>query len=398
MQRIKKLIKYLLCMLTVGCLSKNEDHSELWKTIFEYQNDFRKEHRLSGKFDVLYGSLRPDTENLGHQKDGGFLLAGSIKRTSAERVAELHEREKISPDEVYHTVSYFRKSEYGGGKTYKIRRKTYIPSIPIFTIQNFLNWLEDFVQLISAEEEPDPFLKKSPLYNYLRANYECSIVKSGDSRTLQFQLHERIAKIDSGYYDRMKRFMKFVEFRTEIFFGNEKVKVVEIENNSNSFMVNFVRTKKNLIRDSATILFRTDMRVSFYGLKININNIGYRVKIERKKNEINFSGAYTSTPLHKISGKLLYFLPAGLVKAFIPGNIDEYFRNYFHLLVSGYDSEGARFFTNCVIKKNRMDVFYESEQEVFQKPFRFSGGSDNKISESSRFMRELENKIVEEMK
>ncbi|MBP6739801.1 MAG: hypothetical protein KA146_07405 [Leptospiraceae bacterium] len=365
-----------------------------WKDYFSIQNELRNGYGKTGEFEILYGKLNSKNESKALMADGRLLLGIGGKQIN-DRI-HFQFNESITTGEFFHTISYFKKSEYNNRKTYLVTRKTKLIQVPIYTIKDFLSWIIEFNNYIRMPIG-DTIYTNSNLYHFICEYFDCSTSNENETYTVNFKLNRKLINYDPQYYKRLEKLLEHTQFKTKIYFDTKQNNQIEINNYNKSFQfrINKIEKIPNKIQ------IKTDIVFNYMGLKLEIKNLTHSINVIVNRNKISFDGSFEGLPEHRVSGRLLYIFPPNLVDVFIPGNMEEYLYDSLYLMTKGgANHKGNIFFLNAQISKNKMDVDFYSETEIFSDPLLFlsSNNSDtSKNSSSNNFMRELENKIVEEM-
>ena len=184
-----------------------------------------------------------------------------------------------------------------------------------------------------------------------------------------------------------------VKFKVKLFSKSQKVG--EIYSEGKTIYTKVLHFKKGELQnlENMTLFFEIDMNV--YGLRIQVQNLEYHIAMKHSEIEEVMTGKFPIYPKYKVSGRLFYILPPGLINIFIPQDIEAYLSDYFDLLTRSSDSEGANFTTKIKKEGNHVNVNFESYTEIFQKPFRPLAATKKEKREGRDFYLDFRNKIVE---
>ena len=154
----------------------------------------------------------------------------------------------------------------------------------------------------------------------------------------------------------------------------------------------------NISDKLGTFQILSSINLDYYGLKVNLNEIGYNFIIEKIKNNISTKGFYNKYPKIIISGKLWHILPPVALDLLIPGNMNEYFKDYFDMVFKGSTGKGN--FINIIssVNQSNVDMVIINHSEVYRKPFRLFGSPSKQEKQMSIFNNEFEKAIIEDLK
>jgi predicted RNA-binding protein Jag len=390
-----KSIIVLFALLFINqCASKDSNHFLFWKNYFSIQNELRNKYGKTGEFEILYGKLNSKSESKLIKKEDSLLLGIGVEQV--DNKIEFQFNETLRASDFFHTISIYKKSEYNNRKTYLVTRKTKLIQSPIYTIKDFLSWVIEFNNSIRMPAG-DKVYTNSKLYHFICAYFDCSASNENETYTFNFKLNRKINDFDQNYYKRLEKLLEHTQFTAKIYFDTKQNNQIEINNHNKSFQFKISKLEKIPNK----IQIKTDIVFNYTGLKLEIKNLTHNINILISNNKVFFDGSFESLPEHKVSGRLLYIFSPTIVDVFIPGNMEDYLHDALYLMTKGGSNhKGSIFNLDARISKNKMDVDFYSETEIFSDPLLFfsSNNSDApKISSSNNFMRELENKIVEEM-
>lgn len=401
-----KLLQILLLFFLLpqyGCIVKNSNHSDFWQVFFNARDQFRQNYKNNHQFELLFNSLKPENEDKMYNNLKRLFIAGSAKKNGQSISTEIHNREKITSQEYYHTVVYYEKSNYNEQSTYKVNRNTTFRNISAYTVYDFFYFFEKLSNIAIFPAKADSLYSNSSTYNFLCTYHNCKEQFSQNTMKISFQLNQKMKQMDPVFYDRMTRFYQYAKFHTKVYAYPNKILLFEITTNSNEITFQFYpQTQKLDYSKIKRIRFVSNIHVNYKGLKIQVTGLNYSLDIQSNSKEIVLTGRFTNIPKYQISGRLFSIIPTNVIDAFIPGDMDSYVRDYFYLLVKGKDNKGTKFVNKTLLKKNnKMDMSYMSEYEIFQKPFRWMGSASSTASsksDNSPFLRKLENTIVEDLR
>jgi hypothetical protein len=223
----------------------------------------------------------------------------------------------------------------------------------------------------------------------------CQVRVEKENFWIDFSLTKKLETLDSAVYSRLKTILDRAIIQIDVSIP-EKEKIFSLSNDKDKFQI-YLNQKDKIPNSLDKLIFKISLDANFYGLKIQINNLLYQMNFTNSKNVYTIVGKFVNIPEYKVSGRLGYIVPTSILNLFIPGNIDEYFQDFFDLRLNGNDGKGSFWKLISTIDKNKMNVKSISESEIPRKPFRFLS-SDKKSKDTHVFQIELEKKILESMK
>ncbi len=396
LQSLIKLILFSILIFSLeGCFVKNITHSNFWDNFFSNQQLLIDKYADTDLYPILFGSLKPEEEKFLFKKDDTLYLTGYVSKQNETKIIKIDNKEEIADNDEYFTKVEYTKSTFKGRETYKLKRNT-IFKYPAYTMKDFFHWLEVFSSSVNSDEQL-ALLDRSIVYQFLCAEFRCQSELSENHASLSFTLDERMKLQYKTFYTKLNEALGKVKFKVKYF--SKTKKIGEIYSEGKTIYAKILNFKKGELQnlDSLTMFLEVDL--NFYGLKIHVQNLEYHLSMKYSESEEVMTGKFPIYPKYKVSGRLFYFLPPGIINIFIPQDIDSYMADYFDLLTRSGDSEGANFTTR--IKKldgNQVHVNFESYSEIFQKPFRPLASHKKEKREGRDFYLDLRNKIVEDLK
>lgn len=378
-----------------ACFVKSSTHSSFWDNFFSNQQLLIDRYADTELYPILFGSLKPEEEKLLTKKDNKLYLSGYVTKQNNSLIPKIDDKENPSESDVYFTKVEYVKSEFKERPTYKIKRKTNF-RYPTYTMKDFFHWLEVFSESINNDEQL-AILDKSVVYQFLCSEFKCQSELETGSAKLAFTLDDRMKAKYKTFYMSLSDTLSKLKFRMKVFSKSEKIG--EIYSEGKTIFTKILHLKKGQLHNIENLTLYFEIDLNFYGLRIHIENLEYHIHIKTIDTEETLSGKFPIYPKYKVSGRLFYILPPGLINIFIPQDIDAYMADFFDLLTRTGDSEGANFTTK--IKKldsNEVNVTFESYSEIFQKPFRPLASNRRQKREGRDFYLDLRNKIVEDLR
>jgi hypothetical protein len=394
--RIEFSIKLFLMMVltginTINCNMKVGTHYEYWNQFFSAHHDIKKTSFMGGEYDILFGGLKPEKETIMHtDANGDLVMSVSVSKKGDKLTTNLNAEAYPDKDSVLHIHTSYSLKEFRTKETYVIKRVSHF-SGKEYTILNFINWYYSIL-----ENTPDlKELQKSNTFNVFCKYYNCTTENSESGLYITFIPNSKLKEIDSAQFSRLMKFLDLAIIDLKISAPSGEV-IFHLTNNKKYYKIYI--PQMNISDKLGTFQISSSINLDYYGLKINLNEIGYNFIIEKIKNNISTRGFYNKYPKIIISGKLWHILPPVALDLLIPGNMNEYFKDYFDMLFKGSTGKGN--FMNIIssVNQSNVDMVIINHSEVYRKPFRLFGSPSKQEKQLSIFNNEFEKAILEDLK
>jgi hypothetical protein len=394
-KKTTKLILVLLILFSMeACFVKNTTHSHFWDNFFSNQQLLIDKYADTDLYPILFGSLQPEEEKFLFKKDDKLYLTGSVSKQNNPPTVKIDDKENPTENDDYFTKVEYTKSSFKGRNTYKMKRKTTF-KYPTYTMKDFFHWLEVFSSSVNNEEQL-AILDKSILYQFLCSEFKCQSELGDNYGLLSFTLDERMKLQYKTFYLKLTDTLSKVKFKVKFFSKSQKIG--EIYSEGKTIFSKIHNFKKGDLQNLENLTLYFEVDLNFYGLKIQVQNLEYHLSMKYSEKEETMTGRFPIYPKYKITGRLFYILPPGLINMFIPQDIESYMSDYFDLITRSSDSEGANFTTRIKkLESNQVHVNFESYSEIFQKPFRPLASHKKEKREGRDFYLDMRNKIVEDL-
>ena len=384
------LIYIILIMITTNCNNKNSNHYEYWEQYFSAHNEIRNSSFMGGEYEILFGGLNPEKEAIMKKNtDGDLYLTTSISKKGDKFFKNTETDIYPTKDDILHIHTKYTLKQINTKETYLIRRTTHFTGKE-YSVIDFIDWYYFFMN-----NSNDEILRKSNTYNTFCRYYTCSLNSSDTNLTFLFSPNNKLRDADSSQYTRMKKFLELTKIDLKINSPSGDI-IFSLSNTKDNFIIEVPKLKTSDKFGNFQIL--TSIYLDYYGLKINLIDIGYRFFIEKKQNLISLKGNYNIYPKILISGRLWHILPPGLIDVFIPGNMNDYFKGYFDMLFKGSSGQGSFIEITSLVSQNKVDMVVINQSEAYRKPFRIFGSSPIREKSASSFTLEFEKSILEDLK
>ncbi|RHX87748.1 LIC10025 family lipoprotein [Leptospira stimsonii] len=390
----------LLCLfvlfLTLNCVQKKPSQAGYWKEYFSYQKTLSNEYPTGGIRNALYGNLTSADESFLQEKEGILSIDFYLHRTDRgfQSVLTTEKVPENSPYKIH--VDYF-PSSFKDQKTYRMKRRTE-SILPTFSYLDFFAHVDQLQNFFRSEADlSSRFSKISIAHRYLCSVSHCDLGRSENYSWLMYELNESTGVKFPEFYKKMLKLLNQVSYRITIFKSGDFLNGIELYNEKNKTFLKIPDTPTGYWLKPETLHVRVSLFIQAYGLKIDIRSLGYKLRFYSSKNYEKVTGEFSKLPEKKISGRFLQIFPPGVVNWFIPGDIEEYFDNFFTLLVHGSEGNGGnRFESESRRIGNKVKVTLRSEAEIFRERFKLFQ-STNEKDDAPPFFEELERILIEDL-
>ncbi|EQA44586.1 putative lipoprotein [Leptospira broomii serovar Hurstbridge str. 5399] len=392
---MKFLYFFPIITLSFGCVQKNKIAAEYFENYFRYQDSIRKDFKEGSVSRILYGNPEPSDENEFVQT-GDSLTMGMrlVKEGQIYRPDMLGFAPTVTPEAPYGIFVEARKHYFREHPIYKIKRVTEMIS-PELSVIDVLPHIESFLDHI-RNPLADDLTKVSVLQEFLCANLECDMVRDEKAITLSYTLSSKTKENFPLAYQKYGKRLEQAAFRLQLFQPGGFSSGWEIYNEGKTIYLNIPASPKGYWAKPKSIHARFYLTLSTFGLKIEIRGLGYSLRFVRSPKTDSVSGQFTKIPETKVGGRFLSIFPPGFVNIFIPGNMQEYFENYFELLVNGSEGNGGSKFVSITHRNGRWTkVTLTSQSEILRE--RFLPFRSKEEEDSPSFVSEFERAVVQDL-
>lgn len=377
--------------LSLNCSMKNKNHYDYWETFFLAHEELKRSSFMEGEYEVLFGGLHPDKEAiLRKDSQGNLYISASVSKKNDKFIRNLETGNYPNKEDILHIYTTYKFSSFKGRESYIIKRVSHF-SAKEYTVIDFLNWYNFISKNIPNDED----IQKSSTYNFLCKYFNCDVVKTDLYLDLLFSPNSNLKEIDILQYTKLKKFLEIASIDLKIFSpGGDNI--FQLTNNNKSFKITLPKNLQNQNLGKYQIL--TNINLNYYGLNINLIDIGYVFEIEKKNSAILLKGYYNKFPEIKITGKLWHILPPEVLNIFIPGNMNNYFKEYFEMLFKGSTGQGNYIELISNVSQGKVDMVVINYSELYRKPFKIFGSPPKKEKSIPVFNNELEKAILEDLR
>ncbi|MCH1911084.1 hypothetical protein L9Z41_00150 [Leptospira noguchii] len=380
-------------VLFFNCVEKKPQEAAYWREYLSYQKSILKEYPNGGIRNALFGNLTSKDELLLQEKDNILSIDFYLQKTN-QGLKNVLTTEKISGNVPYQIHAEYFPTSFRDQKTFQMKRKT-VTILPFYSYLDFFHHVDrlqsflrsDFSKLISI----------SNAHRYLCSVSHCDLGRGENFSWLLYELDESTKAAYPQFYKRFDKLLNQVSYKITIFKTGEFLSGMEFYNEGTKTFLKIPDTTPGYWSKPEIIHIRISLFIQVYGLKIDIKNLGYMLRFYSSKNYQKITGEFSKLPEKKISGRFLKIFPPGMVDWFIPGNMKEYFDQYFTLLVEGSEGKGGNKFESELFRNGKnMKVILKSQAEIFRDRFSPFRSSDEKDDQPS-FWDVLQETLIEDL-
>ncbi|WP_000781312.1 LIC10025 family lipoprotein [Leptospira interrogans] len=395
---VNKKSKIGICVfiLFFNCVEKKPQQAAYWREYLSYQKSILKEYPNGGIRNALFGNLTSKDEFLLQEKDNILSIDFYLQKTS-QGFKNVLTTEKIPENVPYQIhVEYFPTS-FRDQNTFQMKRKT-ITILPFYSYLDFFHHIDRFQNFLRSDFDHSSKLTTiSNTHRYLCSVSHCNSGRGENFSWLLYELDESTKAVYPQFYKRFDKLLNQVSYKITIFKTGEFLSGIELYNEGTKTFLKIPDTFAGYWSKPEILHIRISLFIQVYGLKIDIRNLGYTLRFYSSKNYEKVTGEFSKLPEKKISGRFFKIFPPGMVDWFIPGNMEEYFDQYFTLLVKGSEGKGGNKFESESFRNGKnMKVILKSQAEIFRDRFSLFRSSDEKDDQPS-FWDILQETLIEDL-
>lgn len=388
-------ISICILFLFASCKGKYpKEVSEFWKFFLSAQTALEEDLNYDQR-QILFGQLSPKTENLTHPlEDGSRILSAWQRQPGA------WETGKFAPAKYFYKISAkFTPGEFQEDATYKVTRETEYTSA-YFSPESIFNYLD----AISSGKISIQSLQSTALGKFLCESFDCVFSESEDKKgkIIQVTFSDATESLFPKFYEKNYKRLNQIDFSFQVLNLSSKTLPITISNNGATIRLFIPNSPQGTWAKTKKVIFRNSFTIRSLGLTVKISNLDNLQEFSPTNTGYTLTGKYLEIPEYSVTGRFLYILPTGIIDFFIPSNIDQYFQDYFTLLVKGSDGNGGqRLFIKTTKSGNTMKVYFRQTSEILQKRFSlFPESSRTERSASAgtyEFGPAIRNKLIEDL-
>ncbi|WP_061244757.1 LIC10025 family lipoprotein [Leptospira noguchii] len=386
-------IYVFIFVLFFNCVEKKPQQAAYWREYFSYQKSILKEYPNGGIRNALFGNLTSKDELLLQEKDNILSIDFYLQKTN-QGLKNVLTTEKIPGNVPYQIHAEYFPTSFRDQKTFQMKRKT-VTILPFYSYLDFFHHVDRFQSFLRSDFSK--LISISNAHRYLCSVSHCDLGRGENFSWLLYELDESTKAAYPRFYKRFDKLLNQVSYKITIFKTGEFLSGMEFYNEGTKTFLKIPDTTPGYWSKPEIIHIRISLYIQVYGLKIDIKNLGYMFRFYSSKNYQKITGEFSKLPEKKISGRFLKIFPPGMVDWFIPGNMEEYFDQYFTLLVEGSEGKGGNKFESELFRNGKdMKVILKSQAEIFRDRFSPFRSSDEKDDQPS-FWDVLQETLIEDL-
>ncbi|MCW7505672.1 LIC10025 family lipoprotein [Leptospira paudalimensis] len=389
-----------ICLSSQNCLHKNLDQYQFWTGYDHLQKSIKSTAKNEILFAALAGSLSDDNESQLLKNSDGFPMVTLTGKKDQNQNWNLRWYEFDSKNYDYYANVTFTPKSWDEKEIYAVDRKI-IHKLNGYQPRDFFKWLNEFVLLVNDHNAYQDLKSNSKNLQFLCSVMYCHTTETAEWQTLEFTLNETTKSKFPGFYQRTGSRLEKTKFNIMIWDKGNPSHRLKITNQGKTLIFHFpVNPPKDYFLSPHEIHFLGDIEIRSFGITLKIDNLEYRLKTLIEKNVDTLHGNFLRIGKKEINGNFFYVIPQGFVNFFIPGNMDEYFDEFFTLLIQGTQGKGgsqlhAKFEKTKQGQLNTITTY----NEIKRKKFSLFGNDDSqKASNDFDFFASWEEAMLGDLK
>lgn len=267
--------------------------------------------------------------------------------------------------------------------------------------RDFFTWLHDFALAIDDHNAYQSLKSTSQNLQFLCDVMQCHVTENAEWHTLEFTINDDTKAQFPGFYKRTGSRLEKTKLNLEIWDKFNPTHKLKITNQGKTIQFHFpINPPKEYFLSPKEIHFLGDIEIRSFGITAKIQNLEYKLKTTFGKQTDTLDGHFVRIGKKEINGNFFYVIPQGFVNFFIPGNMDEYFSDFFTLLIQGTQGRGGSqiHVTFRKTEKGQINTI-TTYNEIKRKRFSLFGGDDSqKASNDFDFFASWEEAMLKDLK
>ncbi|XDD46539.1 hypothetical protein AB3N60_00150 [Leptospira sp. WS39.C2] len=328
-----------ICLL--NCLHKNIEQYQFWTGYDHLQKAIKSTAKNEIHFTALAGSLSEESESQLFKNADGFPIVTLTGRKDQNQNWTMRWNELEPKQYDYYANVTFTPKLWGDKEIYAVERKI-IHKLSGYQPKDFFQWLNEFVLVVNDHNTYQNLKSSSKNLQFLCSVMACHITETAEWHTLEFTINETTKTKFPGFYQRSGSRLEKTKLNITIWDKTNPTHRLKITNQGKTLIFHFpVNPPKDYFLSPKEIHFLGDIEIRSFGITVKIDNLEYRLKTILENNSDTLHGNFIRIGKKEINGNFFYVIPQGLVNFFIPGNMDEYFDDFFTLLIHGTQGKGG---------------------------------------------------------
>lgn len=394
---------FTLLLFWIGsfnCLHKNLDQYQFWTGYDHLQKSIKTTAKNEVYLAALAGSLSDDNESQLLKNADGFPMVTLTGKKDQNQNWNMRWYEFDPKQYEYYANVTFTPKLWEEKEIYAVERKI-IHKLNGYQPRDFFKWLNEFAIVVNDHNAYQTLKTDSKNLQFLCSVMSCHITETAEWHTLEFTLNDTTKAKFPGFYNRTGSRLEKTKLNITIWDKANPTHRMKITNQGKTLVFHFpVNPPKDYFLSPKEIHFLGDIEIRSFGITVKIDNLEYRLKTIFEKNSDTLHGNFLRIGKKEINGNFFYVIPQGLVNFFIPGNMNEYFDEFFTLLIQGTQGRGgsqihAKFEKTKQGQLNTITTY----NEIKRKKFSLFGNDDSqKASNDFDFFASWEEAMLGDLK
>lgn len=383
-----------------NCLHKNSDQYLFWTGYDHLQKSIKATAKNEFHLSALAGSLSEENESQFLKNSDGFPMVTLTGRMDQNQNWNMRWYEVESKNYDYYANVTFSPKLWDEKEIYAVERKI-IHKLNGYQPRDFFKWLNEFALVVNDHNEYQNLKSNSKNLQFLCSVMYCHITETAEWHTLEFTLNDTTKSKFPGFYQRTGSRLEKSKLNIMIWDKTNPTHRLKITNQGKTLVFHFpVNPPKDYFLKPKEIHFLGDIEIRSFGITLKIDNLEYRLKTIFDKNSDTLHGNFLRIGKKEINGNFFYVIPQGLVNFMIPGNMDEYFDEFFTLLIQGTQGRGgSQLHAKFEKTKNGQINTITTYNEIKRKKFSLFGNDDSqKASNDFDFFASWEEAMLSDLK
>lgn len=398
---LQKYFFFALILITLSnCFQKNENYYQFWKGYDHLQRSIKSTSKNEVYFAALAGSLSEENESQLQKTPEGYPFLSLSGNVDNQQNWNLHWNEPDPPKYDYLAKVTFIPKLWEEREIYAVEKKT-IHKLSGYQPRDFFKWFHDFALAINDHNAYQSLKSTSQNLQFLCSAMQCHVTENAEWHTLEFTINEETKSRFPGFYQRTGSRLEKTKLNIEVWDKSNPTHKFKITNQGKTIQFHFpVNPPTDYFLFPKEIRFLGDIEIRSFGITMKINNLEYKLKTSFDKQTDTLSGHFIRIGKKEINGSFFYIIPQGFVNFFIPGNMDEYFNEFFTLLIQGTQGRGGSQIHATFRKTPRGQInTITTYNETKRKRFSLFGGDDSqKASNDFDFFAAWEEAMLQDLK
>lgn len=375
---LKTLFFTLVFFSFTNCFQKNLNYYQFWKGYDHLQRSIKSTSKNEILLSALAGSLSEENEAQLQRTAEGYPYLSLYGNIDNQQNWNLHWNEPEPPKYDYLAKVIFTPKLWDEREIYTVERKI-IHKLNGYQPRDFFKWLNDFVLAINDHNAYQTLKSKSQNLQFLCNAMQCHVTENAEWQTLEFTINEDTKAKFPGFYQRTGSRLEKTKLNLEIWDRFNPTHKLKITNQGKTIQFHFpVNPPPDYFLSPKEIRFLGDFEIKSFGITVKIQNLEYKLKTTFEKQSDTLDGHFVRIGKKEINGNFFYIIPQGFVNFFIPGNMDEYFNEFFTLLIQGTQGRGGSQIHATFKKTDRGQInSITTYNETKRKRFSLFGGDDS---------------------